>query len=333
MPTHDDRIAASAFWITDAGIGEIHDTALPLCQNDTHVLVRTLYSAISRGTESLVFNGAVPTSEYTRMRAPFQTGEFPFPVKYGYINVGVVEQGPQELVGKTVFCLYPHQTHYVVPISAVTVIPEHIPAARAVLSANLETAVNVLWDAAPAIGDRISVVGAGLVGSLVAWLAGRIPGCEVELVDINPNRAATAKALGVTFKRPDEATTERDLVIHASASEPGLCTAINLAGFEASVIELSWYGNKQVTLPLGGAFHSQRLQLRSSQVGHVATTQRARWDYSRRLQLALSLLENPTLDQLISGESHFNELPATFKELCGVGVDALCHRIRYDHAS
>ncbi|WP_088921690.1 zinc-dependent alcohol dehydrogenase [Granulosicoccus antarcticus] len=319
---------AEAFWITGVRQAEIRNLTLPPA-TPTQVTVRSLYSAISRGTESLVFNGTVPPSEYQRMRAPFQEGDFPFPVKYGYINVGLVEAGPEHLLGKEVFCLYPHQSRYIVAADAVTPIPSNIPAARAVLCANLETAINALWDAQPNIGDRITVVGAGVVGCLVAWLAAAIPGCEVELVDINRHREPIAQELGVDFKLPAQASHERDLVIHASASEQGLQTALELAGFEATILELSWYGDKAVSIPLGQAFHSQRLQIRSSQVGQIAPAQRSRWDYQRRLALAMRLLEDATLDCLISGESDFRTLPETLGQLVSKGENVLCHRIRY----
>lgn len=329
MSTPPDSDNARAFWVVAPESGEIRTNRLPQPGND-EVKIRTLFSAVSLGTEQLVYTGSVPSSEYDRMRAPFQEGNFPFPVKYGYINVGRIEQGPDELLGREVFSLYPHQTDFVLPAKDVTVLPDTVPAERAVLCANMETAINVLWDAQPAVGDHISVVGAGVLGCLVAWLAGKIPGCEVELVDINPERAAIANALGVHFRLPEHASTERDRVIHASASEQGLNTALHCAGFEASVTELSWYGTKPVTLTLGGAFHSKRLQLRASQVGHIAPTQRARWDYRRRLSLALSLLEDSRLDELITAESHFNDLPETFQFLMGEGRNTLCQRIRYD---
>ena len=319
---------AEAFWNTGVREGEIRAVALPP-RGPGEVTVRSLYSAISRGTESLVFNGRVPASEFQRMRAPFQEGDFPFPVKYGYINVGVIEQGPEPLMGQRVFCLFPHQTRFNVPLDAVTLIPARLPAERAVLCANLETAINALWDAQPSIGDRITIVGGGVVGCLVTWLAARMPGCEVELVDINTGRRSVANALGVVFRHPHEASDERDLVIHASASEQGLQRALELAGFEATVLELSWYGDKAVSVPLGQAFHSRRLQLRSSQVGQIAPAQRSRWDYGRRLALAMTLLEDETLDCLISGESDFIDLPETLALLTREGNDALCHRIRY----
>lgn len=322
--THD----AQAFWTTAPGHGEIRSEALPR-PSGNDVVVRTLYSGISRGTESLVFHGRVPVSEYQRMRAPFQQGDFPAPVKYGYCSVGRIESGPADLVDRDAFVLFPHQTRYVVPASALHLLPEHLPARRAVLAANMETAVNGVWDAAIQPGDRVAVVGGGTVGCLAAWLASRIPGCEVELVDVNPRRATVAKALGVPFAAPELAERDADVVIHASGAPEGLATAIRLAAFETTILEMSWYGDRQVPVELGGAFHARRLAIKSSQVGHVAAGQRARWSHQRRMQLALTLLRDPALDVLITGESPFAELPAVMARISTEPGDALCHAIRY----
>jgi threonine dehydrogenase-like Zn-dependent dehydrogenase len=264
------------------------------------------------------------------MRAPFQTGDFPAPVKYGYCNVGVVERGPESLQGREVFVLYPHQTRYVVPAAAAHLLPEGVPPGRAVLAANLETAINGLWDARPHIGDRITVIGAGTVGCLVAWLATGVPGCTVQLVDVNPARADIARALGVMFAEPSHATADADLVVHASGAPDGLALALRVAGDEATVVEMSWYGDRIVPLELGAAFHARRLTMVSSQVGRIALAQRTRWDYRRRLQLALDLLRDPALDALISGESAFDQLPQVMAELTATPGNVLCHRIRYD---
>jgi threonine dehydrogenase-like Zn-dependent dehydrogenase len=263
------------------------------------------------------------------MRAPFQEGDFPGPVKYGYASVGTVEHGPDGMRGRNVFCLHPHQTRYVVPAEAVHALPDDLPPARAVLAANMETAVNALWDAAPRIGDRIAVVGGGVVGLLVAWLAHRMPGCAVELIDTRAARRGIAEQLGLAFATPEEATRDADLVLHASGHPEGLVTALRLAAFEATVIELSWYGRRAVPLPLGEAFHARRLTLKSSQVGHVATAQRARWSHGRRLALALSLLRDPVLDALITDSAPFDELPAVLARLSSGAPDTLCHRIDY----
>jgi 2-desacetyl-2-hydroxyethyl bacteriochlorophyllide A dehydrogenase len=317
-----------AFWIVEPGRGEIRPERLGTPSAD-EVVVRTLYSGISRGTEALVFQGRVPATEYQRMRAPFQSGNFPAPIKYGYASVGQVEQGPRDLVDRAVFVLYPHQTRYVVPAQSAHVLPEGVPAARAILAANLETAVNGVWDAAPQVGDRIAVIGAGTVGCLVAWLTGRIFGCEVDLVDINPQRTSIAKKLGVRFAAPDQVSENADVVIHASGSPAGLAVALRVAAFEATVVEMSWYGTETVPMPLGEGFHARRLTLKSSQVGSVARSQRPRWDARRRMQFALTLLANAELDALITGESPFDALPEVMATLATAPGDTLCHRIRY----
>jgi len=319
---------AQACWVTGPSRAEIRTENLGPPGPD-EVRVRTLHSGVSRGTECLVFRHEVPASEAQRMRAPFQVGDFPSPVKYGYVSVGRVEAGPEALQGRTVFCLHPHQTVFQVPASAVTPLPEGVPPARAVLAANLETAINALWDAGLRMGDRVSVVGGGTLGLLVAWLAARLPGCEVELVDTHPGRAALAQALGARFALPEAARGEADRVVHASGQPAGLATALRLAAFEATVIELSWYGTRTVPLPLGEAFHAQRLTLRSSQVGQVATAQRARWTHGRRLALALSLLTDPVLDRLITHHAPFHELPQVLARLAAGDRDTLCQRI--DH--
>ncbi|KQP37037.1 dehydrogenase [Pseudorhodoferax sp. Leaf274] len=331
MPaTHSPKVSKgySACWTEAPGRAALRQGALPALAAGM-LQVRALHSAVSRGTELLVFRGEVPASEAARMRAPFQEGEFPGPVKYGYASVGVVEDGPADWLGRQVFCLHPHQTRYQVPATAVHALPEGLPPARAVLAANMETAVNALWDATPRLGDRIAVVGGGVVGLLVAWLAARVPGCAVELVDVQPARAAVAARLGLAFALPAAARREADLVVHASGQPQGLVTALGLAGFEATVLELSWYGQRAVTLPLGEAFHAQRLSLRSSQVGHVAAPQRSRWSHGRRMALALDLLREPALDALLTDHAPFDALPAVLQRLAGGAPDTLCQRIDY----
>ncbi len=319
---------ARAFWVAAPGRGEIRSESL-FAPSRGDVLVRALYSGISRGTESLVFSGRVPVSEHRRMRAPFQQGEFPAPVKYGYSSVGRVEEGSYKLDGRTVFVLHPHQTRYVVSEEAVHLVPDTVPPERAVLAANLETAINGVWDARVQVGDWVTVIGAGAVGCLTAWLVSRIAGCMVELVDINPRRSTVARALGVAFALPAEVSREADVVIHASGSPAGLELALQVAGFEARIVELSWFGGEAVALPLGGAFHARRLTIASSQVGSIATSQRARWDARRRMQLALRLLEDAALDVLITGESDFETLPKVMADLTASPGDTLCPRIRY----
>ena len=323
----EDRVA-EAFWLREPGCGEIRPVGLPE-PGPGDVVVRTVRSGISRGTETLVFRGAVPLDQRLRMRAPFQEGDFPGPVKYGYLNVGAVEEGPAELRGRMVFCLYPHQTAYVVPANSVSLVPEDVPPARAVLAGTVETAVNAVWDAAPTVGDRIAVVGAGMVGCCVARLLHGYPAVHVTLVDIDPDRAHVAAALGVHFALPDDAPGDLDLVFHTSATSAGLQRSLELLGPEAEVIDLSWYGATDVRLSLGGAFHSRRLAIRSSQVGTLSPARASRRTSADRLELALELLRDPAFDALLTGESHFDELPDVMARLAAGNLPALCHTITY----
>jgi hypothetical protein len=317
-----------ALWYVEPGRAELRREAVP-APSPGEVRVRALHGAISRGTERLVLGGRVPKSEFTRMRGPFMGGAFPFPVKYGYATVGLVEAGPQSLAGRTVFALHPHQSLFVLPADAVTPIPDGVPPRRAVLAANMETALNAVWDAAPGPAGRIAVVGAGVVGALVAWLCGRIPAAQVTLVDVLPSRAALAQHLRVAFALPLDGPADCDLVVHTSGTSAGLSTALNLAGDEATIIELSWYGTGDVAVPLGGAFHSRRLRLVSSQVGKVAPSHRARWTPPRRLAAALALLADPALDALLAPAVAFEQLPHKLPGLLAPESDVLCPVIDY----
>lgn len=310
-----------ALWCEGAGRAALRPGA-----EGTGLACRALFSGISRGTERLVFEGRVPETEWARMRAPFQEGDFPHPVKYGYAMVAEVLEGA--LAGRAVFALHPHQRGFRLPEAALVPVPEAVPPARAVLAANMETALNVIWDSGAGPGDRVAVVGAGVVGVLVGYLAARLPGAEVTLVDLLPGRAALAGRVGCGFALPGEAGGDCDVVIHTSASAEGLATAMALAGPEAAVVEASWYGAGAVPVALGGAFHSQRLRLIGSQVGRVPPARAPRWTYRRRLEKALDLLRDDALEALISGETPFAEMAAAYGSVLH-DPETLCHRIRY----
>lgn len=318
-------MTASALWCVGPEQAELREGAL-----GEGVLVNTLYSGISRGTERLVFRGDVPVSEFQRMRGPAQEGDFPFPVKYGYCTVGTVTEG--DLAGKTVFALHPHQTSFRLPPHLLTPLPEGVPAERAVLTANMETALNILWDSNAGAGDCIAVVGAGVVGALVGYLAAQLPGSRVTLIDTNQDRASLARALECDFAAPVATQVEQlepcDVVVHTSASTAGLHTALALAGQEATVVEASWHGNAMVEIPLGEAFHSKRLKLVSSQVGQLPALRTPRWDHARRLATALELLRDPVLDVLITGETPFSQLPGEYDIILNDPA-TLCHRVVY----
>ena len=324
----EPRWHATAYWTTAPGHGELRRHGLREPRPD-EALVRTLHSGISRGTELLVHRGGVPPQVAERMRAPFQEGALPGPVKYGYLNVGLVEEGPDDVRGRTVFCLYPHQDRYVVPATALTPVPDGVPPARAVLAGTVETAVNAVWDGAPRLGDRVAVVGAGMVGAAVAGVLRRFPLERLELVDVDDRRRDVADRLGVTFTTPERASEGCDLVFHASASGEGLSRGLELLGEEGELVELSWYGDRQVAVDLGGAFHARRLRIVASQVGAVAAARRARRSYADRMSLALGLLGDDAFDALISGHVPFTDLPETMNGLAQGDLNALCYVVNY----
>lgn len=313
-----------ALWLTGPGRAELRAAADPAGE----AVVETAFSGVSRGTEALVFAGRVPVAEQARMRAPLQEGEFPFPVKYGYAAVGRVMAGPDDLRGRDVFVLHPHQDRFAAPAAMCVPLPEGATPELAVLAANMETALNVVWDAGVGPCDRVAVVGAGVVGALAGWLCGRMPGVAATLVDVNPARAALAEGLGCGFALPGDAPADCDVVIHASASAAGLATALGAAGLEATVVEASWYGDRSPDVPLGGAFHSRRLRLVSSQVGRLPPLRAPRWAHRRRLEAALGLLRDPAMEALISGETAFEDLPGRYGAILDDPA-TLCHRVRY----
>jgi len=328
MDSSIDNCRAQALWYTAPGLAEIREAVLGQLQTD-HCLVRTLFSGLSRGTESLVAMGRVCPADYDRMRAPHMEGQFPFPVKYGYANVGVVERGPDDLLGQTVFSLSPHQSYFQIATSSITPVNISVPPLRALLAANMETALNAIWNGAPGPADRITIVGGGVVGLLTGYLCAKLPGAEVTLVDINAARERQAHALGMSFAQPDDTPKECDLVVHASGVASGLNTAISLAGEEATILELSWFGSGDIPVALGGAFHSRQLKLISSQVGHMAASRRPRWDYARRLSAAIRLLDDEVLDVLLDEpiplHSICQHLPRIFNSQSAV----LCQPISY----
>lgn len=320
--------SALALWYVGDSKAELRPEDLPSLTSG-HARMRMLWSGISRGTERLIFNALVPSSEYERMRGPNMGGAFPHPVKYGYQAVAFVEEGPADLVGQHVFALHPHQDRFVLPAKDLTLLPASLPARRATLAANMETALNALWDSGAGPGDRIAVVGAGVVGCLIAAIAGRLPGADVTLVDPVVARQEIAASLGIGFAQPEDAPADCDVVFHASANARGLGTALDCAGFEGTVVEVSWFGDKPVDAPLGGAFHSRRLKLVSSQVGHVAASRRARWDYARRMRKAVDLLADARLDALLGEDIPFTDAPKRLPSALAHDAAGLAPVLRY----
>jgi threonine dehydrogenase-like Zn-dependent dehydrogenase len=312
-----------ALWTSGPGQAQLRP-AEPGPPAPGEIQVRALVSGISRGTESLVFHGHVPPAEWARMRCPFQEGEFSYPVKYGYAMVGEAVTGPQ--AGQKLFALYPHQSRFNLPAGAAVPVPDAIPSERAVLAPQMETALNANWDADLQPGERVAVVGAGVIGLLTAYVAART--AQVTIIDTNPDRRAVAEHLGLTFATPEDAPTGCRTVFHTSASAAGLNLSLSLCAFEGQVIELSWYGDKSPAVDLGGAFHSQRLTIKASQVGAVSPSRRAEYDYKKRLTEALSLCDDPRLDALVKAETPFADLPSRMAAILADPA-TLCHLIRY----
>jgi threonine dehydrogenase-like Zn-dependent dehydrogenase len=316
-------LSAQALWTSGPGQVELRP-AEPGPPADGAVQVRALVSGISRGTESLVFHGRVPASEWQRMRCPFQEGEFPYPVKYGYAMVGQALSGP--MAGRRLFALHPHQSLFNLPAGAAIAVPDAIPSERAVLAPQMETALNASWDADLKTGERVAVVGAGVIGLLTAYLAART--ADVTLIDLNPTRRSVAEHLGLKFASPQDAPHGCRTVFHTSATEDGLNLSLSLCAFEGQVVELSWFGDKRPAVDLGGAFHSQRLTLKASQVGTVSPARRGEYDFKRRLAEALDLCADPRLDALVLSQTLFADLPVRMGRILS-DPDTLCHLIRY----
>ena len=328
MSGETERLTAQALWYAAPRRAELRSAPLPVPGKE-EALVHTLWSGISRGTERLVFEGRVPVSEAAVMRAPLQEGDFPFPVKYGYCAVGRVEHGPDDLTNRDVFSLHPHQDRFVAPLSMLVPIPQSVPARRAILAANMETALNGIWDSGAKEQSSLVVVGAGIVGLMIAYLGAHLLKSNVTVVDVVSERKPIAESFGASFATPDTSPKDADVVFHTSATAAGLATAISAAAFEAKIIEMSWYGDGTVAVPLGGAFHSRRLQLISSQVGHVAPSHRGQWSHRQRLAKALELLADARLDALITDEIAFTEMPQELPRVLAPGAPGLATAVRY----
>lgn len=314
---------AQAFWITARQQSEVRNISL----NSSHVkgyLLTMLYSGISRGTERLVYNGLLPAPDRDFMRCPNMEGDFPYPVKYGYCAVARLETGKDK--GRIAFCLHPHQTHFYA--DNYNLLPDNLPPERAVLAANMETALNAVWDGGVLPGAKVVIIGAGVVGLLIGYLCARIHGVEAWVIDINQTRKTLVENLGCKFQKPLDAPYDADVVFHTSATNSGLACALACAGQEAKVVEVSWFGDNEPNVPLGAGFHPKRLQLISSQVGSIAPINRPRWDYARRMSKALDFLADDTLDALITHEVKFNDLPNEYAALL-TNQDVLTARVKY----
>lgn len=287
---------------------------LPPNKKKNSCLIKTLFTAISPGTEYLVYSGGVPKKLYVEMRCPYMGGDFSFPIKYGYSLVGQVLDGPTSLKGKLIHTLHPHQDYARISAEDVYVIPDGISPQRATLASNMETALNAIWDSGVNIGDKVLIVGFGIIGSLIARILSFIPQVEVDVLDVQPAKITLIEQLGFSIYK-EEKEKKYDLAFHTSGSGPGLQTSINNVGLEGKIIETSWYGDKEVNLCLGETFHSQRKLIISSQVSHLPACKSARWDYKRRKEVVFQLLLHPEFDAHITHTIAFHNLPKLFQSL------------------
>jgi 2-desacetyl-2-hydroxyethyl bacteriochlorophyllide A dehydrogenase len=270
------------------------------------VLAQTLCSAISPGTEMLVYRGQVPTEMAVDETIAALGGQFRFPLKYGYSAVGrVLELGPgvdSAWQGRTVFAFNPHESHVIADIAQLFPLPDDVDAETALFLPNMETAVNFLLDGAPLIGERVAVLGQGVVGLLTTALLARCPLANLTTFDHYPLRRETSLALGahVSLSPESSPALQADLTYELSGSPAALDAAIALTGFDGRIVVGSWYGQKRAALDLGGRFHRSRIRLISSQVSTLTPALSGRWDKARRLQVAWAMLRAVRPGRLIT---------------------------------
>jgi 2-desacetyl-2-hydroxyethyl bacteriochlorophyllide A dehydrogenase len=293
---------AVSVWLPRAREVELRRESVANVQ-PSDVRIAAIASAISHGTEMLVFRGLVP--EGLELDLPTLRGSFTFPIKYGYASVGrVVEAGADVgclAVGDAVFVHHPHQSTYVVPATMPIRLPDGLDPLLGVFLANVETAVNVVVDAAPRLGERVAVFGQGVVGLLITQLLRRTGVSQIVVVEPVAQRRDLALALGADVALESGGSiSDVDLAIEVSGNAAALDAALNSVAFGGTVVVASWYGTKTVPLMLGGAFHRRRLRIVSSQVSTIDAALQPRWTHQRRLALASQLLSELELTSLIT---------------------------------
>ena len=289
--------------------------------------VKSLFSLISTGTERLVASGEVPVSSFEFMAVPYMKGNFSFPIKYGYSLVGKVTS-VGKLYGKIVHLLHPHQGKCLVKEVDVMIVPDEIPAKRATLASNVETALNAIWDAEISIGDKVLIAGFGMIGSLLARVLSFMPEVEIVIMEKDANRVKMVQKMGFTFI-DDPEPSYFDVAFNTTSNEKALQIAIQSVGLEGKIIEMSWYGTKNVNINLGADFHYHRKQIISSQVSKIPSDKQSRWDYKRRKEVVFKLLKSPLFDEHITDVLTFAETPAFFDKLRAGGVSGLGYCIEY----
>ena len=320
---------AHGLWFLGANQFSIREETLR-SPSTPYCVVKSICSGISQGTEQLVYSEAVPESIQHQMRCPYMGGDFPFPIKYGYSLVGEVVEGPENIVGRNVHMLHPHQDYGCVHPRDIYLLDDGILPEKAILASNMETAVNAVWDSQVTLGDRVLVVGFGNVGSLVARILSLSMGVEMFVTDTSALKRSMAQKMGFNVCEISQLKEEFDISFNVSASADGLQTAIDAVGYEGKIIELSWYGNRAVSLQLGGDFHIQRKTIISSQVSHIPSHRLARWDTIRRKKLVFSLLKQPEFEEHVTHNLRFSELPRILSESRSLFQDNLMIAVHYD---
>ncbi len=287
------------------------------------VLVATQISAVSSGTEKLVFTGKVPKDMATDASIPALSKQnFNYPFHYGYSCVGtIIETGrkvDKDLEGKRVFAFHPHASHFLASPAELIFIPESINFDDCVFLASMETAVNLVLDGKPLIGEEVIAIGQGIIGLFVTALLSQFPLKNLTCIDLHTSRLQRsldwgARSVFLSSEIPENLNA--DLVFELSGNPDGLQQALNCCGFDSRVIIGSWYGEKQVNMQLGGKFHRDRIRILSSQVSSISSEFTGRWDKPRRLQLALQMIQDLKPSRLISHRFHINSAQQAYEQL------------------
>lgn len=323
---------ASQLWFTAPFSVEVREVTLPAPAAD-EVVVRTRYSAVSAGTELLLYRGQMPGSMSLDATLSSLQQSSGYPLQYGYACVGEVQQTGRDVdpdwQGRQVFSFQPHASHFLATTDQLIAVPDDLSAQAAVFLPNMETAVNLVQDGQPLIGERVVVLGQGIVGLLLSGLLARFPLADLAAVEGQPDRQDLARTFGVKdVYSPDEATravasssdgypamADADLIYEVSGQPEALNLAIALSGFASRIVIGSWYGSKRVPIDLGGKAHRNRLQLITSQVSTLAPGLSGRWDKQRRYHLAWDMIRATDTAQLITHNLPLEEAEWLYKQL------------------
>jgi threonine dehydrogenase-like Zn-dependent dehydrogenase len=318
------KIFTKALWHLSRSKSVLQQDELPLLHN---TIVQSLYSLISAGTEKLVAKGFVPEKLHGTMTVPYMQGTLGLPVKYGYSLTGKIVESEVFEKDALVHIMHPHQDIICVDAKHCMLIPDYIPVKRATLVANMETVINAIWDADLQKGTSVLVAGYGTIGALLARICKTQFDCNVYLIEKNENRAILLERHG--YRLATENDILYDVAFNCTANETALQYCIDHVGEEGSVIELSWYGDKKVSLSLGESFHTMRKKIISSQVSSIPKAKRASWNYENRKQLAFSYLNDAFFDELITNEIPFAETQNFFEKLRSENLSGIGYCIKY----